>query len=87
MSENWSSAAFATGERFDAWSEALNASFLPWQLAKPARPEVEAELRQRHYNGFRFLSCKCGEASPRALPAASRRRSRTRAARGRRTPA
>jgi len=69
----WSSEAYPVAQRFDAWADVLSRTFLPWQITSRARPDVRAAVRERSFDGYSFLHCRCDSLSGRrSLPQLAR---------------
>lgn len=57
---HWSIDADEHSDRSDAWSEALNTSFLRWSLSERVSEQFDASVRQRSFSDFRISRCRCG---------------------------
>jgi AraC family transcriptional regulator, positive regulator of tynA and feaB len=54
---HWRSTDHATNRQFAAWQTALDESYLPWDLQKPASSRFQAEIDMRDIGGVRLLHC------------------------------
>ncbi|HWQ08579.1 MAG TPA: helix-turn-helix domain-containing protein [Holophaga sp.] len=54
---HWRSQDHAASRQFSAWQAALDESYLPWSLQKPASSRFRAEIDMRDIGGVRLLHC------------------------------
>lgn len=56
--ETWSTAGLPTTSRFDAWSHALSATHLDWELIGHAK-NFDADLTARAVGDMKLVGCRC----------------------------
>lgn len=55
----WSTDGYGEPERFDAWLEQLNATYLGWRIDQAAPPRYNAAISSRSFENLTFVDCRC----------------------------
>lgn len=56
---SWSTTALKPAQRFEAWEQQLNSTYVPFSVEKPHDPDYNAALRIRSEESFTVAECYC----------------------------